>query len=116
MSKAAAYRIVQTMERRAYLVREADPRPLLARSGAVRPRRGRCLSTNLVRAARPAMESLSAEFAETVNLGVLSSGAGGPTESQQRHGARVALVCGAAGPHGAMGVDRAVVEHEVVVR
>ena len=74
VSKAAAYRIVQTMERRAYLVREADRGryslgPALYGLGRVARS-----STNLVRAARPAMESLSAEFAETVNLGVLSSG------------------------------------------
>ena len=74
VSKAAAYRIVQTMERRAYLVRDADRGryslgPALYGLGRVARS-----STNLVHAARPAMESLSAEFAETVNLGVLSSG------------------------------------------
>jgi IclR family transcriptional regulator, acetate operon repressor len=74
VSKPAAYRIVQTMERRAYLVREADRGryslgPALYGLGRVARS-----STNLVRAARPAMETLSAEFDETVNLGVLSSG------------------------------------------
>lgn len=74
ISRPAAYRIVQTMERRAYLVRDATTGHYSLGPALYGLGRAARTSTDLVRIVRPVLEALSAAFEETVNLAVLSKG------------------------------------------
>jgi IclR family acetate operon transcriptional repressor len=72
VNRTSAYRILATLATRGYIAKDADQRvylpgpSLLAISAAFLSGRG------LIHIARPAMEALSADMGETVNLGVLN--------------------------------------------
>lgn len=71
LSKQAVYRIIRTLESRQYVVRsEADHGYLLGPSFHIFPTVLRA-TNDIVQAARPELESLHAQFGETVNLGIL---------------------------------------------
>jgi IclR family acetate operon transcriptional repressor len=72
ISKAAAYRILGTLETRGYVRRDARERRFAAGSALLGLARAVLASADLVGAARPAMRGLRDEFGETVNLGAAS--------------------------------------------
>ncbi|MFE2040518.1 IclR family transcriptional regulator [Streptomyces sp. NPDC059477] len=74
VTKPAAYRILKTLDLSGYVVRDEEQREYMlgpALHGLSRAARS---SSDLVRVARPVMETLNEELGETVNLGVLSHG------------------------------------------
>lgn len=77
ITKAAAYRVLNTLEARGYVLRDSDDHEVRRYSlGPAAEALGGVMqsSAGIVDAARPAMETLWQEFGETVNLGVLSRG------------------------------------------
>ena len=73
VNKAAAYRILNTLERRGYVVRGTDDVRHYSLGPALRALvRDTQSPGDLLVAARPELQSLWEEFGETVNLGVLS--------------------------------------------
>lgn len=74
VTKPAAYRILKTLDQRGYVVRDEVRREYSLGPALYGLSRAARNSTDLVRLARPAMQTLSEEFGETVNLGVVSHG------------------------------------------
>ncbi|MEU8270610.1 IclR family transcriptional regulator [Sphaerisporangium sp. NPDC049002] len=74
ITKPAAYRILKTLDQHGYVVRDEVRREYSLGPALYGLSRAARNSTDLVRLARPAMQSLSEEFSETVNLGVVSHG------------------------------------------
>jgi len=75
VNKAAAYRILNTLERRGYVVRVPDEVRRYSLGPAFRAlARDAASPGDLLAAARPLLRRLWEEFDETVNLGVLSHG------------------------------------------
>lgn len=75
VNKAAAYRILNTLERRGYVVRTTDEVRRYSLGPALRALARESHSPgDLLAAARPLLRRLWEEFDETVNLGVLSQG------------------------------------------
>jgi IclR family transcriptional regulator, acetate operon repressor len=73
VNRAAAYRILNTLERRGYVVRNADDVRRYSVGPALRTlARDENSPGDLLVTARPHLRSLWEEFGETVNLGVLS--------------------------------------------
>lgn len=73
VNKAAAYRILNTLERRGYVVRGTDDVRHYSLGPALRAlARDTQSPGDLLMAARPELQALWEEFGETVNLGVLS--------------------------------------------
>ena len=73
VNKAAAYRILSTLERRAYVVRTPDEVRRYTLGPALRALSREVASpADLLLAARPRLRTLWEEYGETVNLGVLS--------------------------------------------
>lgn len=75
VNKAAAYRVLNTLERRGYVVRTADEVRRYSIGPATRAlSRDSALPGDLLTVARPHLRRLRDEFDETVNLGLLSKG------------------------------------------
>ncbi len=74
VTKPAAYRILRTLDMASYVVRDEDRREFSLGPALYNMSRAARNSTDLVRIARPVMESLNSELEETVNLGVVSHG------------------------------------------
>jgi IclR family acetate operon transcriptional repressor len=72
ISKAAAYRILGTLERRGYVRRDERDRRFAVGTDLLALARGILSSADLVVAARRALRDLRDEFGETVNLGAAS--------------------------------------------
>jgi IclR family acetate operon transcriptional repressor len=74
VTKASAFRVLSTLERRGYVGKDPDTRKYRPGPGLIALGTAVVSGLDLVRCARSTLEALHAEFRETVNLGVLSEG------------------------------------------
>jgi DNA-binding IclR family transcriptional regulator len=99
ISKASAFRILSTLERRGYLIKDPDTHRYRPGPELLAISLNFISGHSLVRAARPILETLHREFDETVNLGVPSEGAVLYLDIiESRHGLRMAAHIGKRDP------------------
>jgi DNA-binding IclR family transcriptional regulator len=74
LNKATVYRILGTLERRAYVRKDADKRQYGVGRALLALSRSVLSSSDLTKVSRPILLTLREEFRETVNLGVIDTG------------------------------------------